>query len=376
MRHPLAILAPYLPLRHAVTAGGWWIGPLKDFEGCWRDSRFEELVRLLAASYKTHQGQPIPNPTLIVSEERGADGTWIEETERRALQLSLDFTVLNGNPSLVDEAHRYAGWKVATTDNSQLHFWPVDLEQGQISHAAGTMVRALTGGYTIESGYTAPPPIEMHFPFDRDLDDVLLAALLSVFRGEHDAVDATFARRLATAVTWLAQLWRNTESVRWEERIIMVKTAFEALTGTSKSWPAAESLEALFRTLPLRADADRFAQYLVWKPSETANMKRTHKGAEYECTPLQHWFMSLADCRNQIIHEGKADTLAYADDSSGYRGPFVFMGERILREACRVALRRFGYDDLWKEWAWRVLARRLPAGPNRPQLPLDSDPGS
>ena len=31
----------------------------------------------------------------------------------------------------------------------------------------------------------------------------------------------------------------------------------------------------------------------------------------------------------------------------------------LLREACRVALRSFGYDDLWKEWAWRVLSKSL-----------------
>jgi hypothetical protein len=359
-RHPLAILAPYLPLERGLTADGWWIGPLKDFGGSWRDSRFEELVRLLAAAYRTHQGDPIGNPTLIVSADGGADGRWIGETEWRALQLALDFTVLNGNPPLETEAARQqAGWKVATSDNAQLHFWPVDVEHGSIAHGAGMMVRVLTGGYTIKSGYSVPPPVELHIPQDRALDAELLGALLSVFRGDHDDVDALSAQRLARAVTWLSQMWRNTESIRWEERVVMLKTGFEALTGSSTSWTSAGRLEDLFRGLPLTAGQDFMAQYLLWKPSETHSMSREHGGMEYECTPLQHWFMSLAGCRNAIIHEGRATSLTYESEGSPYRGPYVFVGERLLREACRVALRRFGYDDLWKEWAVRVLSKSL-----------------
>ena len=271
-RNPLAILAPYLPLEHAVTVDGWWIGPLRDFAGPWRNPRFEELVRLLAAAYRTHQGDPIGNPALVASAEKGADGAWIDDTERRALQLALDFTVLNGNPHLHTEAARYAGRKVATSDNSQLHFWPVDMETGSIAHGAGLMVRLTTAGYTVESNYAAPPPIELHIPHERQLDGELLSALLAVFRGDHDGVDASLAQRLAIAASWLSQLWRNTESIRWPERIIMLKTGFEALTGTSTSWTSARRLKDLFRSLPLTADQDFLAQYLLWKPSETQSM--------------------------------------------------------------------------------------------------------
>jgi hypothetical protein len=92
-RKPLIILAPYLPLREPLTARSWWIGPLAAFGGPWLNGRFEDLVRRLIAAYGTLEGDPIPNPALIVSAERGADGTWPSERERRGLQLALNVTV-------------------------------------------------------------------------------------------------------------------------------------------------------------------------------------------------------------------------------------------------------------------------------------------
>jgi len=358
-RDPLLIFAPYLPLRQSVTAGGWWIGPLRVFPGPWRDDRFERLSRMLIADYTTYAGEPVPNPTLIAACEHGADGVWPDQKELRALQLALDFTVIDGNPPWSEESSVYGGWHTATTENSQLHFWPVDLDQGRIARSAGVMVCVTTAGYTIERGFTAQAPIELHLPNDLMLDDELLAALLSVFKGEHDADDGSLARRLAVATTWLGQAWRNTESIRVEERIIMLKTGFEALTDTSNSWRSAEGLEALFRTFPVTSANDFLTQDLVWKPSETESMSYTVKSRVNSCTPLQHWFMSLTVCRNEIIHEGRMSSSSYEVDGSPYTGPYLFVAERILREACRVAMRTFGYDTLWKDRRMRLASRAL-----------------
>jgi len=358
--NPLVIFAPYLPLTEPVTAGGWWIGPLSAFPGPWLNERFEGLARRLIADYTTQQGEPVPNPALVVSAERGADGTRPGNREWRALQLALDLTVLDGNPPLNGDARRYAGWTVATTDNSQIHLWPVDLEHGAVARSAGFMVEVRTAGYTIESGFNQPASQELHWPRDRSLDGELLAALLATFRGAHDETDARLADRLAVTAAWLSQVWRNTVSIRFEERIVMLKTGFEALTGTSNSRASSQALEARFRTLPLTPLQDRLAEYLLWKPSETPTMTwHSQKGKPWAATPLQHWFMSFADCRNTIIHGGRLESADYHQDGSAYNGPYLFVGERVLREACRVALATFGYSTLWKPPSLRLLSEAL-----------------
>ena len=253
------------------------------------------------------------NPTIIATVENGADGSWPVEHEMRALQTALDFAVLDGNPPWSEENRIIAGRSTATSDNSQIHFWPVDVDNGRISQSSGHMVRNAIGGYTIEAGFTVRSPVELHIPNDLTVEEGLLSAALSIFMGEHDSQNEPLARRLPIAATWLSQAWRNTESIRDEERIIMLKTGFEALTDVSVSWESAQRLEALFRTLPLTERNDFMAQYLVWKPSETSSMEYASRWGEIlSCTPLQHWFMSFADCRNEIIHQGRAASNVYA----------------------------------------------------------------
>jgi hypothetical protein len=72
-KEPVLVFAPYLPLREAVTAGEWWIGPLQRFDGAWRDDRFRELARTFIGSFHDARGQRLDNPALIAHKEHGAD---------------------------------------------------------------------------------------------------------------------------------------------------------------------------------------------------------------------------------------------------------------------------------------------------------------
>ena len=46
--------------------------------------------------------------------------------------------------------------------------------------------------------------------------------------------------RIKTAIGWLAKAWRNTATVHFPERVVFLKTAFEAMTGTSNSYISAQ----------------------------------------------------------------------------------------------------------------------------------------
>lgn len=359
-RLPLLIFAPYFPLRSSIEAGPWWIGPLEEYSGQWRDSRFEDVARRMIASHVAARGQPIGNPALIASLESGVDGSWPEGREMEALQLALHFTVLHRNPIWTAETGNQRGWQTATSDNSTIHFWPVDVDGEGVALRAGFMVQVLVGGYTLKSGVEIPAPEELHMPHGVSLDPEILDALRRVFNGDHDTSDAELAARLSTAVGWLAQAWRNTESIDLRQRIVMLKTGFEALTDASETWLSAERLDELFREIPLDATQDRFAEHLLWQPSETESMPWADKSGRVRlCTPLNHWFRSFGTCRNEIIHQGRLTSSTY-DEPTRYRGPYLQIAERVLREATCVSLRQFGYEDLWKSYPIRLLSGVFP----------------
>jgi hypothetical protein len=344
-------------LTAAVEAGPWGIAPLGTYEGPWLSDRFQEVARRLIGSHVAARDQPIQNPAIVASRASGVDGRWPDPREMDGLQLALHFTVLHANPPWSEGTRGNAGWTTATSDNSTLHYWPVDVDEERVTLSSGVMVRSTVAGYTLKDGVTVPAPEELHLPHRVTLDPEVLAATRSVFVGEHDTTNARLAARLATTVGWLAQAWRNTDSVDVRQRIIMLKTGFEALTGESDSWRAAQALDELFRQIPLDAKHDRFAEHLVWKPSETASMTWTGQdGKPWPSTPVNHWFRSFSACRNEIVHEGRMSSATY-NEATAYAGPYLFIAERVLREAVCVSLRAFGYHDLWKDFRIRLLAK-------------------
>src|SRR5205823_7620709 len=118
-KEPVLMFAPYLPLRQAVVAGEWWIGPITEFAGPWRDDRFKQLAAAFISSFQDARGQALANPALIAHEDRGADGVWPDEDKFAHLQLALDFAVLDNNPPWTSESTSH-GWLTATSDNARL----------------------------------------------------------------------------------------------------------------------------------------------------------------------------------------------------------------------------------------------------------------
>lgn len=205
--------------------------------------------------------------------------------------------------------------------------------------------------------------LELHLPLDgRFLPDVA-GAIYEVSVGKPDAVDAALARRISTAVRWLAKAWRNTTSLGHEDRVVMLRTAFEALTGTSEAVQAVSILEATFANLKdLGATVDN-TEHLLWKPDDAPQRPLTYttKGGKKKTevvTNLAHWFFTFGAARHQIVHEGLVPTLNYQEADSPYNGPMFYVGERLLREAIRSSLAVFGYATSGKRHLDAVSRRR------------------
>jgi hypothetical protein len=275
-----------------------------------------------------------------------------------ALEAAIAFAFLDENPRLTSKTQGH-GWSVLTTDNTDLYVWPIDVDAGKVVVTTGLMVRMTSGGYEIgDKHLVIRPPLDLQAPLGTHSADAM--CLEAIYKTVLASVTSPGTNRDAdkvrVAIGWFTKAWRNTATLLFPERVVYLKTAFEALTGTSTSYKSAAILRSLFEAVPNTAPDD--SDKLLWSPSEQPIHARTYQkkdGTQQtdQIRDLQLWFMAFADARNDIIHEGTAATLNYAGPAAAYQSHFVFTAEFLLRAAIKVKLAPFGYPDLWRSAIWR-----------------------
>jgi len=360
LAHPHLGFCPYLPLSSVVTFADWEIGPVKAFEGRWSDARFESQAKAFLAKFVDGVGSSIKNPSILCRQGRAIDGSLPSTQEIDALEHAIPFGFLDQNPRHGPETEGQ-GWAVVTADNTDVYFWPIDVEAGYVTVRTGMMVQTLGGGYRIDDPeLTIRPPLDLHLSLGVQRADS--ATLEALYRTALSSVSQPGANvtadRLRVAIGWLIKAWRNTSTVHWSERIVFLKTAFEAITATEKSHISAQLLRDLFRAVPDTAPTD--SELLIWSPAETASRARqwTDRGGNVhvdQLTDLEHWFMEFAAARNSIIHNGITPSLNYNQPNSAYNGHMVFTAEFLLRAVVKVSLANLGYNDLWRSQLWRIV---------------------
>ena len=249
---PLPFLAfcPYLPMDEPIEFGDWELGPLAEFEERWANPKFKTQAKAFLAKFVDGLGRPIERPSLLCRRQSLIDGTSPSTQEIEALTAAIAFAFLDKNPRLTSLTSQQS-WRVVTTDNTEPFFWPIDLDSGDVIVTTGLMVK--TSNYQMSAEHrTIRPPLDLHMPIGiravdaKCLEAVYQTVLKSLQTPETDAK----ADRLRIAIGWLAKAWRNTATVSVEDRVVFLKTAFEALSGTSKSHRTARFLRQLFEAIP------------------------------------------------------------------------------------------------------------------------------
>ena len=362
VRDPVVMLCPYLPLERLHHFGPWKLMPLGSYQGPWLSPEFETLARTYAAAFRDSIGGRIDNPALLVSGEHGVDGALPSDVERQALQATIDLGFLSGNPGYRAADEESDGWRSLTSDNTEVYVQPLT-PSGHLAIGRGLIIRMLSGGHRVDDSLVLGAPQELHVPWGATGDEDVMAAAYAVFRGtHHDAQRANFANRLRLAVNWLSKAWRNTPSIRWEDRIVLLKTGFEALTDTSKTHEEASWLRSLFER-HLAEVPPELLDDLLWTTSESRSMSYTYgdPARTIAVTQLEHWFHEFGEARNAIIHGAQSWPSTYLVDGP-YKGLFVYVASRLLIEGIRVALAEFGYDRLWLNLATRALSKAFSQG--------------
>jgi hypothetical protein len=330
--YPFLNFFPAVQLARNLELGEWIVG-VPDQTVAWRPEPFRELAtKLLEAS----EPKEFKKPALVWHRERGFDGTHPSDDVAKAIQAAVRFALLDDNDQVRRDLH--AARYLATSENGVFYRQPIDESSRSVAHETGGAIkRTLIGGWKIGERPVSLPDatqaIDRPVPVSRSLATAVYTAVVS-----QNQADQT----LATAVEWHAIALANPHAVRWQQRIVALKTGFEALFGESKSAHCAAALRKLFEhTAGPHSNLFPWGGCL-WSPAERVDLPRQYKKKPGKRSELEDWFMAFADVRNAIIHEGRILTDTYQAPAerplSRYAGEFFWKAERILREAIKARL--------------------------------------
>jgi len=351
---------PYLRLSKECQIQNWTISPLSHLEGKWPDTESEAHVKSFLGKFTDVFGKPISDPVVVL--RKASPRPLAPRPTRRemhALESALHFAVVDQNLRFRRGAN---SWNTLTADNGELFIWPTRVGNPYVAVQTGSiMLSVLSGGWKItDPKFSIRPPLEIHLDHKAALDSDVATAVYRLVRGDFDHINRRLCGRMRSAIDWLVKCWRNTPSIKAEDRIVFLKTGFEAITDSSSSYQSAIQLRKIFDNVKARRLGAHGAQNneLLWSPRDRGVHKWERKDGKIQrVTPLEHWFLAFAEARNTIIHEGTVPTLTYHRRRSRFNGHHVFTGEWVLRKAIKIQFEQLGVQDLWMSATGKLAAR-------------------
>jgi hypothetical protein len=360
MGHPVLLVLPYLELTDPIEFGPWWLGPTDQYDGCWLSAEFERLSRRFLVSFRAADGGRLDGGALLVRQETGADGRPPTDAELVALEVAIGFATIHQNAFWSPEV-AHDPWAIATADNADVWAQPINVSEGWLAVGRGGRVSITTGGLNLnDPGLSVVAPLELHRPRRVRPDAEVLDALYVVLAEPTDALSAR-SRRLRIAVRWLLRSWRNTPSITWDDRLVYVKIATEALAGTESTGSAAEHLEDLFSRAAVQRGEGVGMKDLLWDDAARPVVRHwtapSGVSKSSDVSAFAHWYWALADARNALVHGEEAPTHDYEVEGSPYNGSLVEVADRVVREAVTVSLGECGYPAVWRRGMTRASYR-------------------
>lgn len=336
---PFFSFFPALPLSKSLRLGDWCIGsPADDVN--WRSPRFKELA---LAHLKTFDNLGFKQGALMWHHDRGFDGSMPDADVWAAIRTTICFVTVDANDHVRDDPN--AGRYLATSENAELFTQPIDEEKAYISYQTGGVLRrVLSGGWKIGEPNATPHLPDAVVAIDMPVvpSQLHATALFNALLAPQNATN----RRIAVALEWHRFALSNPRAITLSQRLIALKTGFEALSGESATHLCGAFLRRLFedvtrphvRLLPWAG--------LLWSPTERTDLQRTwlKKGVPQPVvrSELEDWFATLGNARNEIIHEGTLNTVEYAPPVerplSRYVGQLFWTADRLLRETVKAML--------------------------------------
>lgn len=362
---PVALVVPYLALSSPASFGGWRLSPLEQFDGPWQSASFEERARAFVGLFRDAQGNQLQRPSILTRTAEGANGERPSDSELIALRRAIVFAAIHKNPYWTRQESD--AWGIVTADNAALWVQPIDHIGGRVTLSRGGRARWVSSGHKLtDPDLVIRAPLEAQVSTPITLDDELLDAVYGVVT---DALDnrTTAAGAIEIAIRWLERSWNNSPSIGFDERLVFIKVAIEALTRESDNRRSASAMASTFRSTLTQEGDGLGLDRLLWSPDEPL-LQRTYgnegQKKQAQLTQLEHWACALGDARNVLVHGEKAVDHWYQAEDSPYNGPFVEIGDRVLRELITVELGRLGYPRVWRDSLDRAGLEHLKSAEN------------
>lgn len=122
------------------------------------------------------------------------------------------------------------------------------------------------------------------------------------------------AARIGVAIRWLLKSWQNTPSITWEDRLVFVKVATEAITGKSNNVESAKALEALLASASEQDGGVLGVDDLLWQAKQPRYERTVHTGGERrteDVSAFVDWAIELGRARNALVHGDDGTRLEY-----------------------------------------------------------------
>lgn len=331
---------PHLPLRTDLAIGRRWLIRAVD---TWHLPEEMEAVGLgrLLRKHRTGTGAQVRRMAVLTDGDNWFHDRPARALKDKALQRALLMATLWMNPQRDEERDQ----AVPTADCLDLFGWAPRADDRYFATQAGLLVSTLQGGLRLDNPEAViAAPVELPQLLEIRPDADLANAAYRVLRRATNAA-APRPESIGFAIDWLGRAWRNTTSIGAMERIVLVKTGFEALTGESTAVRGAQALRRLWEAT-LHIDRHVAEDHLYWTCRERPIVMALGSKPQPPITRLEHWFESFSAARNQVIHDGHLTITSYRN-AKRYSGPFFWVGEAVLRQSIVVAI---GLHDGFPWW--------------------------
>ena len=314
---------PYLSgLRDRERVGKWELipVPLLTPDDCLAGP-LHGYVTGLARLYERPDGSG-----AFVRPSEGLIGNRADHADAWLLQRAVGVAAVTWNPALDQDTDETSnlGHTVVTSDSTVLYGHPFSPDGG-VTTVRGALVRRRDIGLRVgDDAITIQAPLELPSSLlGGVLDTEYADAVLDVLMNSVELSDAgELAGRLLRAAEWLDVVWRNTESVTTDTRILAVHAALEALIAPRGESSNITTFRQSLGSLLDSDDAEREPRSYLTLKGET----------KVEAMTTQEWWAHrFRELRNDLAHGVRP-----ADEDYIHEGRHHFaIGEEVLRRVVR-----------------------------------------
>lgn len=332
-------LFPYLNLKKRVDFGPWSLLPAGGDLGLKNPVLVARLEKARSLAVRKAQLGSYKG-TLVARTKPELGDTREKELERGALAQAVAFATVAANCGATGFGirRRQQSQDLLTAENARLLILPVAvLEAGRTLIPDMRLHTSKVLNLEIADGDALAPPPGLVSNENVELDHAVLQAVFSLMMAATTEGASKETLQLRNTIHWFLRAWSNGPEDTEEDAVVYLKTALEALGGSSSSKAALRSIEPIYRSVVGTTSQCDF----LYDPEIKAST--VYKGKEVHQSDFARWYWVLADARNSIIHDTMApDECEISISGSRFNGRLWDIAERVVRELILIRLAQFG----------------------------------